>query len=195
MEIILGLLALEYGLIQDDLFVALVVMAIGTTMISGPVMEWFIHEKKPHKLKNLLKPAGFIPSLESETRRDVIMEIAHQASDETGIEAARIFKAVWHREKIMGTALGSSIAVPHARMIEISSPTVIVGLSEEGIDFNAIDGAPAKLIFMLLTPSRDEGAQLQLLADIARVFSDAERRTKALRAKDYGEFIVAIGDG
>ncbi|MFC1508347.1 cation:proton antiporter [Candidatus Omnitrophota bacterium] len=195
MEIILGLLALEYGLIQDDLFVALVVMAIGTTMISGPVMEWFIHEKKPHKLKNLLKPAGFIPSLESETRSDVIMELAQQASVETGIEAARIFKAVWHREKIMGTALGSYIAVPHARMIEISSPTVIAGLSREGIDFDAIDGAPAKLIFMLLTPSRDEGAQLQLLADIARVFSDTERRTKALRAKDYGEFVAAIGEG
>ncbi|MFC1694454.1 cation:proton antiporter [Candidatus Latescibacterota bacterium] len=183
MEIILGLLALEYGLIHEDLFVALVIMAIGTTMISGPVMEWLIREKKSLKLANLLKSPGFIPSLESKTRKNVIFELAQLASVETGIEAERIFKAVWNREKIMGTALGSSIAVPHARLIEISSPVVVAGLSEEGVEFDAIDGAPAKLIFMLLTPTRDEGAQLQILADIARTFSKPEARTAVFHAQ------------
>ncbi len=194
MEIILGLLALEYGVINQQLFVALLVMAIGTTMISGPVMEFFIREKKPLKLAILLKTSGYLPSLESTTRKNVIMELAKLASEETGIESARIFKAVWHREKIMGTALGSSIAVPHARLIEVSSPVVVAGLSKEGIEFDAIDGAPAKLIFMLLTPTRDEGAQLQILADIARVFSNEEARSAALRAEDYASLMEAIGE-
>lgn len=195
MEIILGLLALEYGLIHENLFVALVVMAIGTSMLSGPVMEWILREKKPLKLAHLLKPSGFAPALESTTREDVIKELAKLAFWETGIGAQRIFTAVWTSEKIMDTALGSSIAVPHARLIEISAPVVVAGLSQEGIDFNAIDGAPARLIFMLLTPTRDEGAQLHILADIARVFSNSDARNAALRAGDYKSFMEAIGQG
>jgi len=103
------------------------------------------------------------------------MELAKVAFRETGIEAQRIFTAVWTREKIMGTAIGSSIAVPHARLIEISAPVVVAGISREGIDFNAIDGVPARLIFMLLTPTRDEGAQLQILAISRGSFQIASR--------------------
>lgn len=192
MEIILGLLALEYGVIHEDLFVALVIMAIGTTMISGPVMELLIREKKPLKIAHLIKPGGFKDSLKSKNRRDVIMELAHLAGEETGLDPARLFKAVWEREQIMGTALGSGIAVPHARLIEITTPAVVVGRSEDGIDFNAIDGAPAQLIFMLLTPTRDQGAQLQILADIARTFSNPEIRTASFRALDYASFMNII---
>ena len=192
MEIILGLLALEYGVIREDLFVALVIMALVTTMISGPVMEWLIREKKPLKLLYLIKPNCFKSALASTTRRDVIMELATLAEAETGIDATRLFKAVWDREQIMGTALGGGIAVPHARLIELTTPVVVAGKSEDGIDFNAIDGNPARLIFMLLTPTRDQGAQLQILADIARTFGNHDIRTAAIHACDYDAFMKAI---
>jgi len=192
MEIILGLLALKYGVIHENLFVALVVMAIGTTMISGPVMEWIIREKKPLKLKHLIKPSGFKADLVSSNRSDVIMELAELAAKETGIETERLFKEVWNREKIMGTALGGGIAVPHARLIEVRTPVVILGRSENGIDFDAIDGAPAKLIFLILTPTRDQGAQLQILADIARVFTNQKARTTAFQSRDYTSFMNSI---
>ena len=192
MEIILGLLALEYGVIHENLFVALVIMALGTTMLSGPVMEWLIREKKPLKILHLIKPSGYNGSLKSTKRSDVIMELAYLTVEETGLDPARLFNAVWEREQIMGTALGGGIAVPHARLIEITTPVVVVGRSEKGIDFDAIDGAPAQLIFMLLTPTRDQGAQLQILADIARTFSDPDVRTAALHASDYSSFVDAI---
>jgi len=193
MEIILGLLALEFGVIHGELFVALVIMAIGTTMLSGPMMEWLIREKKPLKLTHLIKPTGYCEKLIKTTRSDVIMELAHLASEETGLDPVRLFKAVWEREQIMGTALGSGIAVPHARLIEITAPVVVAGRSDDGVDFNAIDGAPAKMIFLILTPTRDQGAQLQILADIARTFSNNEARTAAFHADDYPSFIDALG--
>ncbi|MFC1650929.1 cation:proton antiporter [Candidatus Latescibacterota bacterium] len=192
MEIILGLLALEYGLINENLFVALVIMAIGTTMLSGPMMEWFIREKKPLKVISLLKPAGFVSSLRGTTPKAVITELAEYASHETGLESKMIFDAVWEREQIIGTALGGGVAVPHSRLIEISTPVIIAGISEKGIDFNAMDGAPVKIIFFLLTPRRDQGAQLQILADIARTFSKPDIRAEALNADDYESFIEAI---
>ena len=192
MEIILGLLALEYGLINESLFVALVIMAIGTTMLSGPMMEWFIREKKPLKLAALLKPGGFVKSLKGAIPQDVITELAEYAAKDTGLEARMIFDAVWEREQIIGTALGGGIAVPHARLIEINCPVVIAGISQDGIDFNAMDGAPVKLVFLLLTPRRDQGAQLQILADIARIFTNPDIRAKAFKAVDYDSFIEAI---
>ena len=193
MEIILGLLALEFGVIHGQLFVALVIMAIGTTMLSGPMMEWLTLERKPLKLTHLIKPSGYCGKLIKTTRSEVIMELAHLASEETGLDPVLLFKAVWEREQIMGTALGSGIAVPHARLIEISAPVVVAGRSDEGVDFNAIDGAPAQLIFLILTPARDQGAQLQILADIARTFSNKEARAAALRAQDYSSFFYTLG--
>ena len=92
----------------------------------------------------------------------------------------------------METALGGGIAVPHARLIEITTPVVVVGCSENGIDFNSIDGTPAQLIFMLLTPIRDQGAQLQILADIACTLSNPELRTAAFHAHYYTTFMNAI---
>ena len=191
-EIILGLLALNFGVINESLFVALVIMAIGTTMISGPMMEWFIREKKPLKVISLLKPEGFVKSLRSTTPKAVITELAEYASHETGLEAQMIFDMVWEREQIIGTALGGGIAVPHARLIEINSPVIIAGYSQKGIDFNAMDGAPVKMIFLLLTPQRDQGAQLQILADIARIFTKPDIREQAFNAEDYESFMEAI---
>jgi len=194
MEIILGLLALEYGVIHEGLFVALVIMALGTTMISGPVMEWLIREKKPLKLVHLARESCFVGDMEAKTPREAIMELTHTAAEESGLDPLRLFNAVWEREQIMGTALGGGIAAPHARIMEITSPLVVVGRSENGIDFDAIDGAPAHLVFLLLTPSRDEGAQLQILADIARTFRDPETRRKAFHARDFSSFLDVVSE-
>jgi len=192
MEIILGLLALEAGVINEQLFVALVIMALGTTMISGPVMELLLREKRPYTISHLIRKTGFRGMLESTTKREVINELARIASTETGLSHELIFKTVWEREQIMGTALGGGIAVPHGRLIEITAPVVVAGRSEKGIDFNAIDGEPAQLIFLLLTPARDQGAQLQILADIARTFRISEVRMAAIHAHDYESFMDAV---
>ncbi len=192
MEIILGLLALEYNVISPNLFVALVIMALGTTMISGPIMERIIREKKPLKLTNLIKKSAFNGDLSASTRREAIQELAQMAAEDIGVDSVRIFKAVWEREQIMGTALGGGIAVPHARLLDVSTPFVVVGRSEKGIDFNAIDGAPAQLIIMLITPSLDQGAQLQILADIAKTFTDPTRRMAAFHAHSFESLSDAI---
>jgi len=192
MEIILGLLALEYGVISENLFVALIVMAIGTTMISGPLMERFIREKKPLRLMHLIKEISFKGDLAAVSRRETIQELAELAAQDTGLDPVRVFKAVWEREQIMGTALGGGIAVPHARLLEVSSPAIIIGRSEKGVDFNAIDGAPAQLIIMLLTPASDQGAQLQILADVARTFTNPSIRMAAFHAHSYNDFLAAL---
>ncbi|MHB9027425.1 MAG: cation:proton antiporter domain-containing protein, partial [Candidatus Latescibacterota bacterium] len=192
MEIILGLLALEYGLIGENLFVALVVMAIGTAMLSGPVIEFLVQEKRPLRLSSLLKPSGFKSECLSATRREVIMELSALAAREAGLDTMQIFRAAWEREQLIGTALGGGIAVPHARLIEIKQPVVVAGHSVRGIDFNALDGAPVHITFLILTPAGDQRMQLQILSDIARIFTDSTARLAALHARDFTSFFNAI---
>lgn len=193
MEIIISLLAFEYGLIGENLFVALVIMAVGTTMISGPVMGWLIHEKKPLKISMLLKHEGYVHNLKGATPRDIIRELANLAGREANLNPAMIFEEVWERERIIGTALGGGFAVPHARLTGIRTPTVVAGKSRDGVDFNAMDGAPVQVVFMILTPQHDMGAQLQILADIARIFTNPAARAAALKAENYRSFMNAIG--
>ena len=76
----------------------------------------------------------------------------------------------------MGTGIGEGIAVPHARLNELTSPVVLLGLSKEGIDWNAIDDHPAHLVFLILTPRDDADTQLEILGTLARGASRPEAR-------------------
>jgi mannitol/fructose-specific phosphotransferase system IIA component (Ntr-type) len=69
---------------------------------------------------------------------------------------------------------------------------VCVGLSRDGIEFQAPDGERSRMIFLILTPSEDGGAQLEILADISRTFLDSTTRDAALRVSSYTEFLAAL---
>jgi len=194
MGIILGELALTAGLIGEELFVAIVIMAMGTSIIAGPAITRVLQQKQKRRLGDLLADRQFVPNLASISVQGVIGELAQTGEDITGIPAEEIYEAVWEREQVLHTGLGDGLAVPHARFPDrkLKKPIVLVGISEDGIDFDAPDGRPARIISMLLTPEGDPTSQLELLDMVARAFRTAEARTGALRAKTYTEFIAAI---
>ncbi len=177
MEIILGLLALQYGVIQEDMFVALVVLALLSSIVSGPLMNKFIDRPSEWKLADLLHAKQFLTDLKARTSEEAIYELARPAAEAAGLDPEQVAQAVWSREQLMGTSLGHEIAVPHARMKEIEQPVLVIGHSEQGIDFDSPDGTPAHLIFLLLTPQRDISAQIQIMGQIARLFKEQEART------------------
>src|SRR5690606_39946830 len=80
------------------------------------------------------------------------------------------------RERVMGTGIGSEVAVPHARLAGLKRPFLVLGHSPEGLDFDAPDGAPARLVFLLLTPRDDAAVQLQVMGQIARLFQKPTAR-------------------
>ncbi len=193
MEIILGLLALQYKIIEPPLFVALVVMALVTSIISGPVMKKILGLKKPRKFTEFLKSRNFICSLQSVNKKSIIKELSELLSDTAGITSAQLEEALLNREKIMSTGIGGGIAVPHARFDSISVPIVGVGITNQGIDFDAQDGNPAKIIFVILTPLKDDAIHLQILSDIAKLFnSNSKLLPKISQSSTYTEFLALI---
>lgn len=192
MEIILGLLALQYGVINHELFVALVIMALVTSMISGPAMQRMLGKNKPRSFIEFLKEGSFAPHLQAEDRRAAIDELCHLVASKTGLKAAQLRDAVWEREQIMSTGLSDGLAIPHAHIEGLKEPVVAIGLSEFGVDFDASDGAPATIILLILTPDDDHVAQVELVADVVRILRNSDRRTVLRHATRLDEVQKAL---
>lgn len=195
MEIILGLLALQYGVINDEMFIALVVLALLSSVVSGPMMNRFIRQDKPARLEDLLRADLFVPELSSATRDEAIREMSKHAAAHAGESADRIEAAVLARERVVGTGIGHELAIPHARLDGLAAPVVVVGRSAAGIDFDGADGLAARIVFLLLTPREDDTAQLQLMAQIARVFRHAENREAFYAAGSIDEVRALVKTG
>lgn len=192
MEIILAQLAFQANLINDELFVAIVIMALITSMISGPAMQRILQLKQVRSLNELLTEKQFIPWLTGKTAREVIDEMSARAAQLLNMPAEPIAEAVWQREQVVRTGLGDGLAVPHARLAALNRPMVVIGRSLRGVDFDAGDGRPARIIALLLTPATDPTVQIELLGMFARAFADEPSRAAAMAAHNFNEFLVAV---
>lgn len=98
------------------------------------------------------------------------------ASDDTGLNPETVFEHLLERERLGSTGLGHGIALPHARMKEITEARGAVVLLQENVEFDAIDEQPVDLAFALLVPESANETHLQLLSSLATMFSDADFR-------------------
>ena len=193
MEIILALLALDAGLIKEQVFVALVVMALGTSLLSGPVMKRLLYrEHKEEEAVALLREGAFIPMLKALTPDDAIRELVRSLGSRIAGVKRDAREAVLERERVASTGLGDEVAIPHAAVEGLESPVLALGLAPQGIDFDAPDGKPAKLVFLLLMPPRAYEREVRVLASIARSVFDDRARMSVLRAESLTEVTEAL---
>jgi Kef-type K+ transport system membrane component KefB/mannitol/fructose-specific phosphotransferase system IIA component (Ntr-type) len=198
MEIILGLLALEAGLIGERLFVALVVMALVTSMTSGSLMQRALGRVKPVRFWDHATPKTFIPALVATTRDAAIAELANAAANGgkvTGLDPTQIATSAQARERLVGSGLGSGVAVPHARLPGLTQPIVAIGRSIRGIDFDVRDDKPAHLIILLVSPLEDPELQLRLLASVAGTCQDPDVVKHLMSCANWTELLASLNEG
>lgn len=192
MEIILGTLALQHGLIGERLFVALVVMAVATSLLSGPIMRRILRRRIPRRLADAIAPRTFVRPVTAASAAEVIQVLSRVAADAAGLPEDVVLESVRAREEMAPTGLEHGVAVPHARLDGLGAPVVAVGVAPNGVDFNSPDGEPARLVFLILTPLSDFGAQIELLADIAARCRQPETRAALLAAPSYTQFLAVL---
>lgn len=121
-------------------------------------------------LVELIRPEVIKVPLVSTTKPEVIRELVEVLRDAGKIsDVEQVYDALMKRESLGSTGLEQGIAVPHAKTPAVNSLTVALGTSPKGIDFQAIDGEPSKLFFLLLAPPDQSGPHIEALADIARI--------------------------
>jgi Kef-type K+ transport system membrane component KefB/mannitol/fructose-specific phosphotransferase system IIA component (Ntr-type) len=192
MEIILGTLALEAGIIGEPLFVALVVMAFVTSALSGPLIRRTLRRQQRHRLTMYLSPKQYVASLDARTAADAVAELAGLVAQQTSCNRTAIQDAVFDGGLTARAGIGGGIAMPRARLTDLVRPLVAVGISKSGIHFDAPDGRPVHVVFLLVMPEKDATTPLDLSADIFHLMREPQCLERILRASNYTEFLSVI---
>lgn len=138
-------------------------------------------------LRQHLQQGLFISELKSKRKSSVLEEmVAALAAAEVTRHPEGVLDAVRRREALGSTGLGKGIAVPHARSTLVTERAVVVARSRKGVDFDAPDGLPAHLCFMIVAPPLErDPVYLHLIAEIVRSVRLAKTRQRLLDAPDF----------
>lgn len=108
--------------------------------------------------------------LEATTKTEVINELVEVLVRTQKVKnKEKVIEAVMKRENLGSTGLERGIAVPHAKTDQVSELTLAIGVSFKGVDFNAVDGMPSKIFFLMLASPDQSGPHIEALAEIARM--------------------------
>jgi nitrogen PTS system EIIA component len=135
-------------------------------------------------LGDLLLPEAVFPSLRAKNKKQALQEIAQKAARLTGLDARDVFETLLQREKLGSTGVGRGIAIPHGRIAALPRIVSLFAKLEEPIDFEALDGEPVDLIFLLLAPEHAGADHLKALARISRLLREPSTIEKLKAAKD-----------
>ena len=139
------------------------------------------------KLEDILQPSLVLDSLAAESKAALLAEMAEHVClrlPEIQTPSSIIQDYLQQRENLGSTGIGQGIAIPHTKVPGLSHLVACFGRSRQGIDYNAIDGQPVQLVFMLLIPENSAGMHLKALARISRVLKNDEFRETLLGLAD-----------
>jgi len=114
------------------------------------------------------------------------------AAGQTELSQDQIFDSLISRERLGSTGLGHGVAIPHARIKDSDKTIAAVIKLNQGVDYDSPDQKPVDLLFALLVPENSTEEHLQLLAQLAEMFSNTEFVTKLRAANDAGELYQAL---
>lgn len=135
-------------------------------------------------LGDILEREGVFASLRVKNKKQALRELAARAAQVTQLDERQIFDTLLQRERLGSTGVGRGIAIPHARMNGLVRIAAVFAQLDEPIDFDALDGEPVDLVFVLLAPEQAGADHLKALARISRVLRDPMTLEKLRSARE-----------
>lgn len=142
-------------------------------------------------ITDLVAPEAIIPALKVNGKKQALQDLAARAAELTGLNERKIFEVLLQREKLGTTAVGYGIAIPHGKLPNLTKLFGLFARLDRPIDFEALDGQPVDLIFLLLAPEGAGADHLKALARVARLLRDPDTAMK-LRASRDAEALYAV---
>ena len=145
------------------------------------------------KFNEYVKAENIKLQLEGQTKEEVIEELVELLTESCSVEDAdTILDAVMAREREGSTGLEKGVAIPHAKSDAVSKLSIVIGISKEGIDFDALDGKRSHLFFLMVAPTSESGPHVQAIAKIVKMIKIERFRDRLLKAKSGDEVIETI---
>jgi len=147
------------------------------------------------KVSELLKPEFVISELKGETKEDVINELIDLFKNDSRVEdIEKIRSAVLDREKIMSTGVGKGFAIPHGKTNAVQEIVGAFGKIKSGIDYDALDGNPVQLVFLLVGKDNLISTHIKLLSRVSRLMNKDDFRHRLVEANNSNEIIKLFNE-
>lgn len=145
------------------------------------------------KITEMLKREFVLEQLKAGNKRDALAELTGVfAQGRIKVDSEAMLHVLLERERLGSTGIGDGIAIPHGKLPGLEEMVVSFGRSREGIAFEAMDGKPVHLFFLLMAPENSAGQHLKALAKISRMLKDANFRKNLLEAKMHEDLFRII---
>lgn len=145
-------------------------------------------------LTRYLVPERIKLPLEAREKGDVIRELAELVvgGEARPDRAGDVAEAVLEREAVLSTGIGGGVALPHGRSGAVSELYMAAGTVPDGVDFDALDGRPVRLVFLLVGPVESAGEHVKALSRLSRILGQADLRRRLVECGDAEEFLESL---
>jgi len=137
-----------------------------------------------NRLSPLLPLNHVVLDLEVSSKKRLFEQIGLTFENSRQIPRARVFDSLFDREKLGSTGLGYGVAIPHGRLKNLKDTLCAFVRTQSPVPFESPDGQPVRLVLAMLVPEHATEQHLELLSDLAQMFSDRELRERLLAADD-----------
>ncbi len=145
-------------------------------------------------ISQLLPLSNVIVDLDVASKKRVFEQAGLLFENTLQVARSQVFDSLFAREKLGSTGLGQGVAIPHGRIKGLREAVAALVRMKEAIPFDAPDGQPVNLACILLVPEKATDKHLQILSELAQMFSDRNFRENLLRSKDAAEIHKLIVD-
>jgi PTS system nitrogen regulatory IIA component len=144
------------------------------------------------KICEVLHKEAILPDLKARNKKGILEELVVPVAEIADVHQEDLVKVLLEREHLGSTGIGGGIGIPHGKMKDLDSLVLGFGLSRTGVDFESLDGKPAHIFFLLVTPENSTGLHLKLLARISRILKNEPFKDRLLDASDRDEILRII---
>lgn len=143
------------------------------------------------KISEIMTEKSVVVDSKASNKRQLLQELSLKAAELTGINERTIFDTILERENLGSTGFGSGTALPHGRIADINKVYGVFAKLNAPIEFEAIDGKPVDLVFLLISPEGSGADHLTALAQVSRILKD-EATCSKLRAASHSDEIYSL---
>ena len=180
-------------LLELDNSVASLKELVKSPELNRIVTEENSEQKASFNLSKYLKNDLISVSLKGKNKREVIEELVDVAAGAGVIKDRKMaLEEVLEREASMSTGFENGVAIPHAKCNASDNIILVVGLKKEGVDFESLDGKPATMFFLILSPKAQVGPHIQLMAGIGQKINNPGIREQLISAESPEEVISIL---
>jgi len=139
-------------------------------------------------------PSHFSPNLTAKTKDGILQELVEIVARARGVrDTALLLEMLRNRESLGSTGIGKGVAIPHGRSLAMVDLKVVFARSVKGVDFDAIDGKPVKLFFLIVAPPQDKKNEyLPLLGKIAALVQVKKIRDRLLKVESFEQLKAVL---